>query len=73
MSKDAVGIIRSKFPASFSCDIGDIPEAKKWEVGKKYQLTLKVELTGINKEEYYEDEESGDTRVRFDILKIKEA
>lgn len=33
-----------------------IPEAKRWKVGGKYQITANIEQTGLNKERDYSDE-----------------
>jgi len=37
---------------SFSLSQEQIPEAKQWQVGKKYKLEIEVEMTGINKDEW---------------------
>ena len=39
----------------FSIDLEHMPEAEKWDIGKKYTITLELEMTGINiekKEDY---------------------
>ena len=39
----------------FSIDLEHLPEAEKWDIGKKYTLTLELEMTGLNiekKEDY---------------------
>lgn len=35
-----------------SFDEKQLPEIKKWEVGKKYKINLEVELIGLSKDEY---------------------
>ena len=37
---------------SFRIDLKHLPQAKKWEVGKNYVLTLELEQTGISMDEY---------------------
>lgn len=32
----------------FSIDLEHLPEAKKWDIGKKYTITLELEMTGLN-------------------------
>jgi hypothetical protein len=41
----------------------ELPEIKKWEVGKKYDLEVEVEMIGINKDEYGEKGTTGRFRV----------
>lgn len=41
--------------STINIPIEDIPEAKRWKVGKKYHITAEVEQTGINKERDYND------------------
>lgn len=44
------------------------PEAKKWEVGKEYTVTLKLKMTGISISKFQNDSE-------FDIIgfEVKES
>lgn len=44
--------------------IADIPEAKKWEIGKTYTLQLEVKQHAIRADEH-------EGRVTFEIHKIK--
>jgi hypothetical protein len=37
---------------TFSLSQDQLPEAKKWQVGKKYKLEIEVEMVGTNKDEY---------------------
>ena len=53
-----------QYPRSFVADIEDVPEAKDWEVGKEYELNLKVKQVGRRKDKF-EDTAS------FEILKVK--
>lgn len=48
----------------FRIDLKHLPEAKKWEVGNKYLVTLEMEQTGISMSEY-------DNSASFDIYGIK--
>lgn len=48
----------------FNLRIKDIPEAKDWEVGKIYSISLIVEQTSRRQDDYSDD-------VGFDILGIK--
>ncbi len=40
----------------FRIPIEEIPEAKKWKVGKEYKITTEVEQMGVNKERDYGNE-----------------
>lgn len=53
-----------RFPM-IDLDVKDIPEAKDWEVGKEYEVTLKVRMRSIT------DSIKGDDRVCFDILGVE--
>ena len=48
---------------SFSVDLKDIPEARKWEVGKLYGLKVQVKQTRLEVSEQMQ-------RVEFEIRKI---
>lgn len=48
----------------FRIDLKHLPEAKKWEVGKKYVITLELEQTGISMDEYRNE-------ASFDVYGIK--
>ena len=43
----------------------DLPEAKDWEVGKEYEITLKVRMRSIT------DSIKDDDRACFDILGVE--
>ena len=34
----------------FSIDLEHLPEAEKWSIGKKYTISLELEMTGLNVE-----------------------
>ena len=36
------------WPRTISFTKDELPEIEKWEVGKKYTLTIDVEMTGLN-------------------------
>jgi hypothetical protein len=48
---DSEMMIGSSLP-SFSLSQDQIPEAKSWDVGKKYKLEIEVEMVGTSKDEY---------------------
>jgi len=50
---------------SFSINLKDIPQAKKWKVGGSYKLILGVDLKSIRM-----GEEDKDGSVSFDIKKL---
>lgn len=45
-----------RFPR-FRIDSKHLPEAKKWEVGKEYTVTLKLKMTGISISKFQNDSE----------------
>lgn len=45
-------------------DLKHLPEAKKWEIGKKYLVSMELEQTGITQDEYQ-------NTASFDIHGIK--
>jgi len=42
---------------SFRIELIHLPEAKKWEIGKEYKITLKLKMTGISISRYQNDSE----------------
>ena len=46
---------RERYP-HFGIDIEHLPEAKKWEIGNKYKITLEVKMTGLSINERNEGE-----------------
>jgi hypothetical protein len=48
----------------FHIGLEHLPEAKKWDIGKKYRISLEVEMTGLNVSDNYSD-------ASFDIKAIK--
>lgn len=62
-SVDSIG----DFLPSFSLPASKIPEAKNWEVGKKYTMEIEVEMVGTSKDEYSEDNKISH---RFKITKV---
>lgn len=52
------------FP-NFRIKLKDLPEAKKWKVGEKYNLELSVEMSSIR------DSKTEDGSVEFNVLGIK--
>ena len=53
------------FPPSFHVSDTQIPEVKKWEVGKNYYMVVEVRQTEK------EDREGEPVRASFDIVKYK--
>lgn len=43
----------------------DIPESKNWEVGKRYQMMIEVEMTAVT------DRIGSEPEVKFDIVGVK--
>ena len=58
--------IKERFP-HFGIDLKHLPEAKKWEIGKTYKISLEIKQTGISMREGMENE----GYVDFDIKGIK--
>lgn len=54
-------------PPSFSLTETQLPEAKDWQVGKKYTLEVEVEMVGSNINEYSKDKT---VSYRFNITKV---
>ncbi len=52
----------------FSINTEILPEAKDWEVGKTYDITLRVKQMSISMHEHAGDKEKGD--AGFDIVGI---
>lgn len=48
----------------FRIDLEHLPEAKKWEVGKEYEIAMKVKMTGISISKF-------DNSAEFDIKEIE--
>lgn len=42
---------------SLRMELTHLPEAKKWEIGKEYTITLKLKMTGISISRYQNDAE----------------
>jgi hypothetical protein len=49
--------------------LSSIPEAKKWEIGKTYQITLEVELTSIGGGGMMPS--SGDGNAAFEVYGVE--
>ena len=47
----------------FRIELEHLPEAKKWDIGKEYTVTMKLKMTGISISRFQNDSE-------FDILAI---
>ncbi|HDY66391.1 MAG TPA: hypothetical protein ENH85_01220 [Candidatus Scalindua sp.] len=56
--------VNKKYYPSFSVKLKDIPEAKKWEIGKNYKLTIEVRQKGLRETEKVSE-------VDFEVRKIK--
>lgn len=54
-------------PPSFSLTETQLPEAKDWQVGKKYTLEVEVEMVGSNINEYSKDKT---VSYSFNIVKV---
>ncbi len=73
MAKIKVKKIKSDAPVSmeyypeFTLDVSQLPEMKDWEVGKKYDLEVQVEMTGMNKSQY---DTENKLKGSFKILKV---
>ena len=50
----------------FSIDLEHLPEAEKWDIGKKYTITLELEMTGLNIEK-----KENWNNASFDIIGIE--
>lgn len=48
----------------FHIGLDHLPEAKKWDIGKKYRISLELEMTGLNIADDYSD-------ASFDIKAIR--
>ena len=57
-------VSRREYYPGFSLKLKNIPEAKKWEIGKRYKLEVEVEMKSIR-----EDEE--ESMVGFDVRKVE--
>lgn len=55
------------YPPTFTLPDEKIPEAKTWEVGKKYKMEIEVEMVGTNKDEYLKSKK---ITHRFKITQI---
>jgi len=55
---------RLYFP-NFELNVSDIPEAKTWDVGKRYKVAIVVEMTAM------EARKGSEPKVRFDVLGVK--
>jgi hypothetical protein len=53
---------------SLMIDSDYLPEIEKWDVGKKYTLTLDVQMTEKSKGSEYEDEKEDCTHARLKVL-----
>ena len=42
---------------SFRIELSHLPEAKKWDIGKEYTLTLKLKMIGLSMSRYQNDAE----------------
>lgn len=42
---------------TFRIELEHLPEAKKWEIGKEYTVTLKLKMTGISISKFQNDSE----------------
>ena len=55
---------RKEIYPRFSIDLEHLPEAKNWDIGKGYIVSLKLEMTGITMEEDY-------SNVSFEVKGIE--
>ena len=58
---------RVRYP-NFGIDLRHLPEAKNWEIGKKYKLTIGIKMTGISINERKGKE---DGYIDFEIREIE--
>lgn len=42
---------------NFRIELVHLPEAKKWEIGKEYTISLKLKMTGLSISRYQNDAE----------------
>lgn len=54
---------KRKIYPHFRIDNSHLPEAKKWDIGKEYTVTLKLKMTGISISRFQNESE-------FDIIGI---
>lgn len=51
-------------------DVENLPEAKKWEIGKTYDVTVRIRMTGINIRKHEgKDKDMGD--ASFELIGIE--
>ena len=55
--------VAEKMYPRFRIELEHMPEAKKWEMGKEYTVTLKLKMTGLSISKYQNDSE-------YDIIGI---
>lgn len=58
---------RKHFP-EFHINLKHLPEAKKWEIGEKYQVVLNLQMSSIDQRN--EKDGRGEGHVGFDIIGI---
>lgn len=58
-----------KMNPTFTLYQNDLPEIKKWQVGKKYRLEIEVEMVSASKDEYMEKEPFS---ARFKVTKVED-
>jgi len=61
---------RKSFPR-FRIELTHLPEAKKWEIGKEYIVTLKIKQTGISISRFQNDAEFDITAIDPQGLAVK--
>ena len=59
-----IPISRESYPY-FSIDLKHLPEAKKWEIGKTYEIALQIKQTGI-----HQIEGTGDAQFEIHGIKV---
>ncbi len=68
-----MGIMRDEIYPKLYIDVGQFPPAKNWKVGKEYQVTFKVRMTGYSENESFGSKGNATFELRgYDIDKEDE-
>lgn len=63
------------YKGSLSISSADIPEAKSWNIGDKIKVLVEIEVTGMERPDKWEIEDTGikkdDIKIRSEIQTIK--
>lgn len=66
---------KEHYPSTINIDEGDFPEVKNWDVGKTYNIKVKIKMTGKSQGEGglapYDDTDKNKVHARFEIVKVE--